>query len=227
MIAETTPRRETNEPTRIGLISDIHANHIALRAVLDDMETVDALVCAGDIVGYGPSPDRCLQTIRDKDVPTVQGNHDRAVGEGKCNESGGEYAREVLSDDGISWLQKLPREQTLFDGRLKIVHDHPEKRNKYTTPALFDSELLEGEGVLVLGHTHIQHAEEFDRGTVVNPGSVGQPRDGKSSAAYGIVDLEKQTIELHRVKYDIYRVEIRIRNTSVSNKNGDRLSKGK
>ena len=227
MSSSTTDREESNVPTRVGLISDIHGNHIALQAVLEDMGTVDALVCAGDVVGYGPSPDRCLQTIRDRDIPTVQGNHDRGVGQGECYESGGEYAREVLSDEETSWLQDLPRQQTLFDGRLKMVHDHPEKRNKYTTPALFDPDLLDDEDILVLGHTHIQHVEEFDTGTVVNPGSVGQPRDGKTSAAYGIVDLEERTVELHRVPYDIYRVEIRIRDTSISNKNGDRLSKGK
>ncbi|TQR21868.1 hypothetical protein C9J85_18045 [Haloferax sp. wsp5] len=68
------------EATRIGLLSDIHANAVALRAVLDDMEPVDALLCAGDIVGYGPSPKACLNMVRDRSIPTVVGTTVAASG---------------------------------------------------------------------------------------------------------------------------------------------------
>lgn len=215
-----------NEPTRIGLISDIHGNHVALQAVLDDMGQVDGFVCAGDIVGYGPSPERCLQTIREQDIPTVQGNHDRKVAEGRGSESGDEYAQRVLDDEQRTWLDDLPRKRSLFDDRLKVVHDHPDERDRYTFPDQFEADLLGDEDVLVLGHTHFQHAEQLDSEIIVNPGSVGQPRDRDPAAAYAVVDLDGPSVDLFRVEYDIYRVEIRIRNSPIENRNGDRLAKG-
>lgn len=214
----------TEQPTRIGLISDIHGNAVALEAVLEDMGDVDAVVCAGDIVGYGPSPGTCLKTVRGREIPTVTGNHERAVVSGQPYESGDEYASQTLSEDAIQWLNDLPRERLLFDDRLKVVHDHPEDRNRYTYPADFDPRLLSGEDVLVLGHTHIQHAEVFGEGIVVNPGSVGQPRDGDPDAAYAIVDLDELSVDLRRVPYEIERVQQRIADTSISPHNGQRLT---
>jgi putative phosphoesterase len=216
----------TEHPTRIGLLSDIHGNAIALEAVLDDMGAVDAVVCAGDIVGYGPSPGQCIDRIRERDVPTVEGNHDRAVVNGQPYESGDQYARRTLSEETQAWLSGLPRERVLFDRRLKVVHDHPEETNRYTIPAAFDPILLGDEDVLVLGHTHIQHAEVFDEGVVVNPGSVGQPRDDNPDAGYAVVDLDTLSVDLHRVSYDIGAVQRRIEETSISNHNATRLTNG-
>jgi putative phosphoesterase len=217
----------TDVPTRIGLISDIHGNAVALAAVLDDMESVDALVCAGDIVGYGPSPAGCLETIRDREIPTVEGNHERAVVNGRPYESGDTYAAQTLSTAALEWLAALPRVRLLFDDRLKVVHDHPEERNRYTRPADFAPELLEDESVLVLGHTHVQHAETFDEGVVVNPGSVGQPRDKNPDAAYAIVDMDDLSVDLRRVAYDIDRVQRRIRDAGIAERNAKRLSRGR
>lgn len=139
-----TPDTDTmsDEATRIGLLSDIHGNAVALKTVLDDMGPVDALVCAGDIVGYGPSPEECLHMVRERDIPTVVGNHDREVVRGMTWESGDEYARRTLSTEEIEWLADLPRELRLFDGRLKVVHDHPDERDRYTEPDDFAPALL-------------------------------------------------------------------------------------
>lgn len=216
----------TEHPTRIGLLSDIHGNAIALEAVLDDMGDVDAVVCAGDIVGYGPSPGQCIERLRERDVPTVEGNHDRAVLNGQLYESGDRYARRTLSEETQAWLTSLPRERLLFDRRLKVVHDHPEEKNRYTRPAAFDPILLGEEDVLVLGHTHIQHAEVSDEGVVVNPGSVGQPRDNSPDAAYAVVNFGTLSVALHRVSYDIGAVQQRIEETSISNHNATRLANG-
>ncbi|MEF8825304.1 MAG: metallophosphoesterase, partial [Halapricum sp.] len=111
----------TDHPTRIGLLSDIHGNAVALQAVLEELSGVDALVCAGDIVGYGPSPGQCLDAFRERAIPTVTGNHDRAVVRDQPYESGGAYARRILSDAALQWLDNLPRERLLFDGQLKVV----------------------------------------------------------------------------------------------------------
>jgi putative phosphoesterase len=216
----------SEQPTRIGLLSDIHGNAVALEAVLDDMRDVDAVVCAGDIVGYGPSPAQCIESIRELEIATVKGNHDRAVVYGQPYESGDQYASLTLSEEKVDWLAGLPRERLLFDGRLKVVHDHPEERNRYTIPAAFAPSLLDDEDVLVLGHTHVQHAEIFDEGIVVNPGSVGQPRDNNSDAAYAVVDLDTLSVDLHRVSYDIGAVQRRIEDTSIDNRNANRLANG-
>lgn len=216
-----------SSPRTIGLLSDVHANLVALEAVLDDMDDVDALVCAGDVVGYGPSPERCLEMLRHRDIPTVMGNHDRAVVAGWGYEAGDEYAVRVLGDDQLDWLESLPRSRTLFDGQVRVVHDHPEEQDRYTLPAAFDPELLGDEDVLVLGHTHIQHAEEFDQGIVLNPGSVGQPRDGNPEAAYATLDLSERSVTLHRVSYDIERVQTKIKNLDLSNRAAARLGDGR
>ena len=215
-------------PIRIGVLSDIHGNATALQAVLADIESVDALVCAGDIVGYGPSPGQCVSMIRGRDIPTVQGNHDRAVMNGQPYESGDEYAYNTLSDDAIEWLQTLPKSHRLFDDRLKIIHNHPDPDKQgpgiRIRPSDFTPELLGTEEILVLGHTHIQHAEMYDHGIVVNPGSVGQPRDGDPDAAYAVLNLDDHSVELHRVSYDVARVQERIRETDIDEANATQLS---
>lgn len=214
----------TTQPTRVGLISDIHGNAVALEAVLEDMGTVDALVCAGDIVGYGPSPGACLDIVRNREIPTVAGNHDRAVVRGQPYESGDEYAQQTLSEAALAWLSELPRERLLFDGSLKVIHDHPTERDRYTMPDAFEPTLLDSEDILVLGHTHIQHAAVFDEGIVVNPGSVGQPRDGNPDAAYALVDVDDLSVTLRRVEYDVDRVQQRIKATNIADWNAQRLT---
>jgi predicted phosphodiesterase len=91
----------STETTRVGLLSDIHGNAVALEAVLEDIGSVDAIVCAGDTVGYGPSPGQCVKMVRDRELPTVRGNHDRAVVRGQPYESGDQYASRNLSNEAL------------------------------------------------------------------------------------------------------------------------------
>ena len=216
-----------------GVISDIHANRVALDAVLEDMPDVDALVCAGDVVGYNPWPVECVDALRDRDVPTVMGNHDRAVVTGtgfagnRMADDGVEYAREALDDARHEWLAGLPDRRLVFDGRLKVVHGHPEDPNRYTYPELFSEELLDGEDVLVMGHTHVQAHESYDDGVVLNPGAVGQPRDRDPRAAYAVVDLDTLAVDEHRVEYDVDRVVDAIADAGLPRDTGQRLRKGR
>ncbi len=217
----------------VGVISDIHANRVALDAVLADMPDVDALVCAGDVVGYNPWPVACVDAVREREVPTVMGNHDRAVvtgtgfaGNGMAD-AGVAYAREQLDDDRVEWLAGLLEERLAFDGRLKLVHGHPDDPNRYTYPALFDAGLLGDEDVLVMGHTHVQAHETFDEGVVMNPGSVGQPRDQDPRAAYAVVDLDELAVEEHRVEYDVDRVVEAVADAGLPRDTGQRLRKGR
>ena len=218
---------------RVGVVSDIHANRVALEAVLGDMPDVDALVCAGDVVGYNPWPADCVGALRRRGVPTVMGNHDRAVvtgagfaGNGMAD-AGVEHARERLDETAMEWLSDLPEERLLFEGRMKVVHGHPDDPNRYTYPALFSERLLDGEDVLVMGHTHVQAHERYDDGVVMNPGSVGQPRDDDPRAAYAVVDLEALTVEEHRVEYDIEAVVEAVEAAGLPRDTGQRLKKGR
>ena len=218
---------------RVGVISDVHANRLALEAVLSELSDVDALVCAGDVVGYNPWPADCIDAVQELDVPTVMGNHDRAVATGRrfrgnsMADAGVRYAREVLDDDRLEWLGGLPSERTAVDGRMKIVHGHPEDPDRYTYPERFSANLLGEEEILVLGHTHVQHHERYEEGIVLNPGSVGQPRDGDPRAAYAVVDVDAMDVEERRVEYDIGRVIEAIEEAGLPRRTGERLKNGR
>ncbi len=218
---------------QVGLVSDIHGNRVALEAVLADMPSVDALVCAGDIVGYNPWHGSCVDTMREREVPTVMGNHDRAVAGGadfafnSMAGAGVRHARETLDDDQLAWLAALPNERAVCEGRVRLVHGHPDDPNRYTYPAQFGPQLLGDEDVLVLGHTHVQHCERYEEGVVVNPGSVGQPRDGDPRAAYAVLDLDERRVEERRVEYDVDEVVAAIASAGLPAELGERLREGR
>jgi putative phosphoesterase len=218
---------------RVGLVSDIHGNRVALDAVAADMPDVDRLVCAGDVVGYNPWHAACVEWIRDRGVPTVMGNHDRAVAGGgsfgfnSMAGAGVQHARETLSEEQIGWLGDLPDRRTAVDGRVKLVHGHPDDPDRYTYPAEFRPGLLGDEDVLVLGHTHVQGHATYDEGVVVNPGSVGQPRDGDPRAAYAVLDLEAMTVDERRVSYDVDRVVRAVAEAGLPERIGTRLRDGR
>ncbi|AXG08466.1 metallophosphoesterase family protein [Haloplanus rubicundus] len=206
----------TDAPRTIGLIADVHVNLPALEAVLTDMPDTDALVHAGDVAGYGPWPNECVAMLRDRDTISVRGNYDQTVIDGEAYESSDRYAQNNLTDDNMAWLRGCPDKQSLFDDRVVVVHGHPDERFRYTEAEKFSSGLLGHEDVLVLGHTHQQATAEFDEGIVVNPGSVGDPRDGDERAAYAILDLSTWSVDLRRVAYDIDRVVAAVEESSIS-----------
>ncbi|MBP1985839.1 metallophosphoesterase family protein [Halolamina salifodinae] len=218
---------------RLGVISDVHANLPALLAVFDDMPSVDAVVCAGDVVGYNPWPADCVDAIRDRGISTVQGNHDRAVASGDAAGFNGmakvgvDLAHRRLGSGAIGWLGALPTERTVAGGRAKIVHGHPDDPDRYTYPRDFAPGLLGDEELLVLGHTHVQHHAVFSDGIVLNPGSVGQPRDGDPDAAYAVVDLDDRSVEEHRVSYDVDAVVAAVEEADLPRRIGERLREGR
>jgi len=217
----------------VGVLSDIHSNRVAFEAVLADAPELDALVCAGDVVGYNPWPAECVAMVREREIPTVMGNHDRAVASGTAfrfnsmAKAGVEHARQRLTEDQREWLAGLPNERLAFDGRVKVVHGHPDDPDHYTRPEEFSPALLDDEDVLVMGHTHVQHHEVYDEGVVLNPGSVGQPRDGDPRAAYAILDLDDLSVEERRVEYDVEAVQAVVADTGLPSRVGSRLSEGR
>ncbi|WP_455447972.1 metallophosphoesterase family protein [Natrinema thermotolerans] len=221
---------------KVGLVSDVHGNRVALETVLADMPAVDVLCCAGDVVGYNPWPGDCVDELRARDVPTVMGNHDAAVAGDTpfrfngMAKAGVDHAKATLSDDQLEWLADLPAERLACDGRVKLVHGHPDdpdRYTRYTYPEEFTERMLGDEDVLVLGHTHVQGVERFGEGIVVNPGSVGQPRDGDPRAGYAVVDLDALTVETHRVEYDIDAVQAAVEEAGLPSRIGTRLARGK
>ncbi len=233
---------------RVGVLADIHSNLVALESVLEDIPSVDAFVCAGDVVGYNPWPAECVDALRGETdaagldtvpppfadgVPTVEGNHDRMVTSGRTfrgnhmARAGVQHTESELDENQLAWLQGLPRERTLYDGRLKIVHGHPRDPDRYTYPRDFSPRLLEDEDVLVMGHTHVQHYEQYSEGVVMNPGSVGQPRDEDPRAAYAVLDLDSLAVEEYRVEYDVDRVQEAIDAAGLPRRTGTRLARGR
>ena len=216
----------------VGVLSDVHANRVALDAVLDDMPAVDALVNAGDVVGYNPWPAECVATVRERGMETIMGNHDRmVVGTGNFRgngmaAAGVEHARERLTPEQRDWLASLPDERLLFDERVKVVHGHPDDRDRYTRPHEFGPDLLGDEDVLVMGHTHIQHHKRYESGVVLNPGSVGQPRDDDPQAAYALLDLDDLSVDERRVAYDVERVVDAVAVAGLPKRTGARLREG-
>lgn len=201
---------------RIGLISDIHGNLPALDAVLDDMPAVDEIVCVGDVVGYNPWPAECLERVRDVAMITVQGNHDRTVetperySHNEMAQAGLEHAKAELTDEQRRWLAELSPRTTFAEGAYRLAHSHPDPDHlgMYVRPRDFPRmrPYLDDYDGIVIGHTHIQHEAVIDDRLIINPGSVGQPRDGDPQAAYAVLDTDSNSVEMHRVAYDIDRV---------------------
>ena len=221
---------------QIALLSDIHGNLPALEAVLDDLPAVDEIVCAGDVVGYNPWPAECVERIRNVSSVTVQGNHDRTVetperyAGNRMAEAGLEHAKTELSDEQRAWLADLPPRTTIADDRYRLVHSHPDpdRLGAYVRPRQFTEmgQYVAAYDGLILGHTHVQHAETVDGRLIVNPGSVGQPRDGDPDAAYAILDAEAGAVDLRRVSYDINTVINAIEAAGLPRRTGTRLLDG-
>jgi putative phosphoesterase len=218
---------------KIGFISDIHSNKIALKSVLEDMPTVDKLICMGDIIGYGPWPSDCVEIVQEECDLFVRGNHDRQVSyprEYKSNVPEYEgliHSKAKLTNEQFNWVTTLP-EQISIDDYL-CVHSHPVSTDNYVYPSDFSAMgryLSEYDG-LVMGHTHKQGKETIEDGKLVfNPGSVGQPRDEDERAAYAVLDSDKNTVELRRTEYDIEKVINKINEYELPEFSGARLRKG-
>ncbi len=218
---------------RIAALSDIHSNLPALEAVFDDMPAVDAMVCAGDVIGYYTWPGACVDMVMERSIPTVMGNHDRELVSDTpfrfhgSARAGLEFADRELNEHQRSWLASLPDDRVEFNGLIRIVHGHPRNPDRYTYPEEVSPAILDDEPILVLGHTHLQFHRRLDTGLVLNPGSVGQPRDGDPRAAYAIIDTDEMAVEERRVEYDISKTQRAIRQHDLPASLAERLAEGR
>lgn len=195
---------------RVGLISDIHGNYEALRAVLGELDRlgISRIFCAGDVVGYYTEINECCRELRERNIPSVMGNHDwYLAGGGFCARSRSvneclAYQRTIISDSHREWLGTLPVQIAI--GEIRMVHGGwSDPIDEYLEPTREYFERVEGR-VFVSGHTHMQTVRHFGTKLYCNPGSVGQPRDGDPRAAYAI--YESGAFSLHRVEYDVEKV---------------------
>ena len=196
---------------KIALISDIHSNLPALKAVLNVID-VDQILCAGDIVGYYPFPNEVIELVKEHDLRSIYGNHDKAVITGDTSRfnpiaaSAIEWTRDNISLEGIKFLEELPARLMFED--VAIVHGSPHDSDEYVYPTTSPTRLEKfldqvSKKVLVLGHTHVQWSLELGDRKIINPGAVGQPRDVNPKAAYAILDTKSKEFTMHRIGYDV------------------------
>ncbi|NPE29922.1 metallophosphoesterase family protein [Methanococcoides sp. SA1] len=206
------------------LISDIHGNLEALDAALSIPH--DRAICLGDVVDYGPDPGRCIDRLRDEGISCVMGNHDNAVARGidcgcgytykHLSVATRKYTLDVLDDGQLEFLRGLPFSlKEDIDGiRFLFTHAGPLSMYDYIRPDTSDESVIEMLGevdagsvdMMVAGHSHVRLDRLVAGVRIVNPGSVGQRRDGGVGASCAILDTLGSTVEFFDVDYDVRSV---------------------
>jgi predicted phosphodiesterase len=244
---------------RIAVLSDIHANLAALEAVASDLPPIDQVWVLGDIVGYGPNPNEVITTLQAMGARSVLGNHDgAAIGTVDASyfnpdaRTAIEWTAGVVDSNARAYLAALP--EVRCDGQLTAVHGSPRDPIwEYITGPQVAAANFEhfATRLCLFGHTHLPvvfqvgEAGEIEptvgvpgervtlggARALLNPGSVGQPRDGLSAAAYAIVetgdDPAADAIEFRRVRYDIDRTQRQMHELGLPPRLADRLSYGR
>jgi diadenosine tetraphosphatase ApaH/serine/threonine PP2A family protein phosphatase len=240
---------------RVAVISDVHANYQALEAVLKEIDAarVDAVWCLGDTVGYGPRPNECCDVVRDRAAHCLVGNHDLVVlGELTVSEFNDEAAAaaiwtaEVLTPESRAFLASL-KPSGEVDG-VDLFHASardPVWEYVLTEEAARATLELSSAPLVLVGHSHVALAITATNGRVgggparggskvtldgrrllLNPGSVGQPRDGDPRAAWLLLDLEERFAEFRRVPYSIERTQAEMRERGLPKALAARLERG-
>ncbi len=240
---------------QILIISDIHANLTALEAVLSDAGEIDSAWCLGDLVGYGPDPNECMERIRQlPNLVCLMGNHDAAVLNQIDTEAFNPEARQaivwtqnVLSPENLDFLKNLPEKIQL--DQVTLAHGSPRQPvweyllDTYTATRSFN---YFGTDFCFVGHTHLpfifqltndnssakltiptpNEKNELSPRAILNAGSVGQPRDRDARAAYAIYDSDEKTWDYRRVTYEIGSVQKRMEIAGLPVRHIQRLTSG-
>jgi putative phosphoesterase len=219
---------------KIAIFSDVHSNIHALTKVLEDIENqeIKDLFCLGDLVGYGPHPNEVIERIRSQKIPTIMGNYDDGIGfeKGTCGcaytsweeiENGNvsiEWTTQNTSRENKKFLQGLLNKIDLkVEGKkVLLVHGSPRRINEYLyedRPEKSIKRIVESIDIDVLGcaHTHIPYHRKINDIHVVNPGSVGKPKDGDPRACYALIEVgENVKVFFRRVEYPVEKVAKKI-----------------
>lgn len=212
---------------KVLVIADVHGNLEALESVLADPH--DALICLGDIVGYGPDPGACVRRIMGESPIIVRGNHDHALATGAVPgclpsfhwlaQATARLAAAQLSETEKAGLADLPlRASEMVDGSLyHLVHATPtDPMHRYLDSSSdgWARELRDIDpGTLLVGHTHLQFRHHVAGHTILNPGSVGQPRHGDARAAY--IVIEDGNFSFCRVIYPVERTVAKLERSGI------------
>lgn len=242
---------------RIAVLSDIHANMPALEAVQADLTDIDQVWVLGDIVGYGPQPNEVVAALQAMGARSVLGNHDgAAIGTVEAAyfnpdaRTAIEWTAQAIDDNARAYIATLP--EVRRDGDLTAVHGSPRDPiwEYITSPGIAAANFAAFETRLCLfGHTHVPVAYllvgdavealpglpgdvvPLDGGrALLNPGSVGQPRDGLPDAAYATLDLGGaggDAITFHRVRYEVDRTQRLMQDRGLPARLAERLSYGR
>lgn len=222
----------------MAVIADIHANLIAFEAVLDDIDSlgIEHIICAGDIVGYYPFPNETINIMRERSIHTVKGDHDLAVerfttrGMNRLAAECIRWTWERITAPNADYLKELRFRLNLSLGELNmsIFHGSPWKLDECLYEVDVTERLLEmtGSQIVVTAHTHIPFIKRFRKGLVLNPGSIGQPRDGDSRACYLLLDVKTGNVSIRRIEFDILAVKERIKEAGLPAFLGERLEHG-
>jgi len=235
---------------KLALLSDIHSNLEALDAVLEALPEVDRILVLGDIVGYGPDPLGVIDRLQAAKARAVRGNHDQAMLEPSLLElfnphaaAAARWTLDVMTPQSLRYLNSLPLYGRI--GRHRLVHGSPRKPYiwEYILDELQALEILVrlGARYCFFGHTHLpriftESGEQIPEGTdwievpasaLVNPGSVGQPRDGNPDAAFAVFDLSRPAVRFGRVPYDIATTQAKIRAAGLPEVEAARLALGR
>jgi predicted phosphodiesterase len=239
---------------KYAIISDIHANLEALNTTLQKIDNLgaDKIICLGDTVGYGANPNECLETIREKKIDSIMGNHD-VVACGKKEpdnfnpvaRDAALWTRHVLTQENREFLYHLPERREFED--FLIVHGAISDPDLYifsTDDAMFEFKLMKKQAVCFFGHTHVRTYYVFQDDAItclfdyeiniepkakylINPGSVGQPRDRDPRASFLIYDTGKGIVKFTRLEYDLSLAQKKIIEVGLDRRLADRLSLGR
>jgi predicted phosphodiesterase len=239
---------------RVAVISDVHANYHALEAVLEQIDAarVDAVWCLGDTVGYGPRPNECCESVEARADRCLVGNHDLvALGELNVSDFNDEAAAaavwtsSVLTPESRAFLESLrPVGQAEGVDLYHASARDPVWEYVLTEEAARATFELSSAPLILVGHSHVALALTLDGDTVagglapagteadlngrwlLNPGSVGQPRDGDPRAAWLLLDLERRFAAFHRVQYSIEDTQSEMREAGLPRALATRLERG-
>jgi putative phosphoesterase len=203
---------------RVALISDLHSNWAALKAVLKDMPRVERVICAGDLVGYYAEPDEVVEEVRKKKILTVRGDHDWAVtirefqSLDRLAAKAASWTCQNLMEENLNYLKTIKEklEFSIKGNRFFVVHGSPSNPLAgRVPPGCTYREVVDAVGgveadIIVLGHTHLPTQRMIFGKLILNPGSVGQPRDKNPKASYALLKLGKGIdVDFRRVEYDV------------------------
>ncbi len=243
---------------RIAVLSDVHGNREAFLAVLERLEGLgsDRILFLGDVVGYNPDPNFCVERLFGLDAQMVRGNHDKAMWREEDLDAfnaaarrAAEWTREALSAANLERVKSMPSGPLAAGHRLVACHGSPMDEDLYifhpraaSASFYFLEERYPDAWICFFGHTHLPVViEEGGRvqlphgGPVallpegrylINPGSVGQPRDGDPQASFGVLDTEELRFEHYRVAYPVEVTQKKILAAGLPAFLADRLARG-